>query len=180
MMRRSLDILAVLSALLCVAAAGMWVRSYWAEDMYRRADAPRDPATATVTQLASHSGTFFFSRLATTYLGPNPAAAARILRQYRPGLTSRPATPTPGVSGLLPGAMTFTSQYLNYRSNDFIAVVPYWMIVVILMALPGWRGIRFARRRRPPGVCGSCGYDLRASRQSGRCPECGKAFAVNG
>ena len=33
------------------------------------------------------------------------------------------------------------------------------------------------RRRRDPLKCEACGYDLRGSLESERCPECGKAFS---
>ena len=154
----------------------MWVRSYWAEDMYRRADDPRDPATATVTQLSSNAGDVIICRLKTVWLEPNAAASAQRLRQYRSGWSSRPATPLPVIRLLLPGAMNFTRNESTHRSEYFITVVPYWLIMVVSAALPGWRVMHFARRRRPPGVCPSCGYDLRAT--PGRCPECGTAAPV--
>ena len=41
----------------------------------------------------------------------------------------------------------------------------YWIV--------GW----ITRRREPePHKCAGCGYDLRGSLESGRCPECGSAF----
>ena len=49
-----------------------------------------------------------------------------------------------------------------------VGLVP---IVVILHR----RAARLARRKA--GVCDVCGYDLRGSREFGRCPECGTAIA---
>ena len=175
---RLFDIFAVLSALVCVAAAGMWVRSYRAEDMYRRADSPRDPATAAVTQLSSNAGGVMICRLRTVWLGPNAVASAERLRQYRRGWSSRPAALLPVMRMPLPGAKNFATKGTTHQSEDFIVAVPYWLIMTVSAALPGWRVMHFARRRRPPGACRSCGYDLRASEESGRCPECGKAFAA--
>jgi hypothetical protein len=54
--------------------------------------------------------------------------------------------------------------------------VPYWMLILPLLVLPGAR-LRFAardrtrRRRQILGLCARCGYDLRGSHA--RCPECG-------
>jgi hypothetical protein len=55
--------------------------------------------------------------------------------------------------------------------------VDYWTIIVLTAILPAcslrgrWR--RSSRRQR--GLCPTCGYDLRASKD--RCPECGTPIA---
>jgi hypothetical protein len=55
-------------------------------------------------------------------------------------------------------------------------LVPPWMTFAALAALPALRLFAYLdRRRRPPGLCPRCGYDLRASPE--RCPECGSAPA---
>jgi predicted amidophosphoribosyltransferase len=54
-------------------------------------------------------------------------------------------------------------------------VAPYWAVVGVLLVLPAaWVVGKLRRRRRIVGVCRTCGYDLRASRE--RCPECGMAI----
>ena len=59
--------------------------------------------------------------------------------------------------------------------------IPCWAIALLFAALPAYRIGVFAmqsfKRRRKPGVCALCGYDLRAS--SHRCPECGTIPAHN-
>jgi hypothetical protein len=56
-----------------------------------------------------------------------------------------------------------------------ISTVPHWLLV-LLTGLPGvvggWKWHK-ARRRAREGVCGRCGYDLRAHKAGERCPECG-------
>ena len=52
-----------------------------------------------------------------------------------------------------------------------LVVIPPWvpcLAAAVALAAPA------ARRRRRPGHCPQCGYDLRAS--AGRCPECGAAI----
>lgn len=52
--------------------------------------------------------------------------------------------------------------------------VPHWFVVALLGVTPvTWAAAAWRRRRlRRPGVCRSCGYDLRGN-VSGVCPECG-------
>lgn len=59
--------------------------------------------------------------------------------------------------------------------------VPLWLVMLITGAVPllATRKAmlqRRARLRRQHGLCGRCGYDLRAS--SERCPECGTPVAA--
>jgi hypothetical protein len=57
-------------------------------------------------------------------------------------------------------------------------VVPYWAILPPVMILPAIRVVRHFRRRRAVtiGLCPTCGYDLRATPD--RCPECGNVLAA--
>ena len=63
----------------------------------------------------------------------------------------------------------------NPRASDWSLRVPFWLTMPLLSLLP----TRFVwlyyhqNRRKPPGACPHCGYDLRATPH--RCPECGAA-----
>lgn len=64
------------------------------------------------------------------------------------------------------------------RVSSMFLAVPHWTAVLIGLTMPTWwwflRRRRLLRRERlSHGLCVSCGYDLRASPQGERCPECG-------
>ena len=55
--------------------------------------------------------------------------------------------------------------------------VSHWLLALLLLVPPVlWLiGFRKGKRGSEPGVCASCGYDLRATPE--RCPECGTTSA---
>jgi hypothetical protein len=52
----------------------------------------------------------------------------------------------------------------------FVVAAPLWFAALLLTGLPAF-AVRSTLRRRIPGHCPTCGYDLRATPE--RCPECG-------
>ena len=73
------------------------------------------------------------------------------------------------------------SYWDNPPAEDpaWIIVTPLWFVLAAFGVLPTtWCIRRFSHisRRRKPGLCTACGYDLRAS--TDRCPECGTAIPV--
>jgi len=65
----------------------------------------------------------------------------------------------------------------SWQSRMFSSFdLPLWMPFLIIATLTIFLWFR-ARRRHPPGHCGSCGYNL-TSNESGRCPECGNAVST--
>lgn len=57
--------------------------------------------------------------------------------------------------------------------TDRIIWLPFWLLAAVSLPLPTVSLVRWIRnrRRRRPGRCTACGYDLRAA--TDRCPECG-------
>ena len=62
--------------------------------------------------------------------------------------------------------------------DTFRVIIPLWFPVALFGTYPALALITrpFRRRRRKPGVCPKCGYDLTGN-TSGVCPECGEKIA---
>src|SRR5689334_9073190 len=88
--RHLLNLLTVLSLLVCVAVAPIWVRSYWMNDTYRWPRHSDDPAAVSNTALASMYGVVLFNRLDVTFKGDHAADQALRMRQFNLGLKSQP------------------------------------------------------------------------------------------
>jgi hypothetical protein len=151
MIRRLPNVLAALSLLLCLAAVGVALRG-------------------------SYSGGATFGpqnqRLSLRFTWRD----GRLFAYYCPGYAPRfdvdgPAASFGGVycargrsPGGLPIVVAGTSQAHVWGAGLLLGAVP---------ALAACRRLRDARRRRRPGSCLDCGYDLTGN-QSGVCPECGR------
>jgi hypothetical protein len=145
MRRRLLNLLTLLSLLLCVAVAALGVRSYWADAPDRLDLGSSSSSPFLVSSGGSlgwnywSDGRFTSSARDWDFLG---------FSCYRAGV----------------GGQTLT----EWR-------VPYWFLTTTAAILPaarGWRWFRSMNRARRH-LCPACGYDLRAT--PGRCPECGEA-----
>jgi hypothetical protein len=169
MKRRLLNLLVLLSLLLCVAACALWVRSYhWMDQL--RWWLPRD----TVLAVYSDHGRVYL-------------AAARPLSHPKRGWEreARDVAGQPGVWERDADASNYSVSLLGFGyANadgvegiaDFLRLVtvPHGSLCLALAALPAARLARALRHRRHSraGLCLRCGYDLRAT--PGRCPECGE------
>ncbi len=61
-----------------------------------------------------------------------------------------------------------------------IPPIPFWIIMSVLAPWPMLALYSRFNRRYPPGHCPACGYDLRGSKGSATCPECGKPIRIRG
>lgn len=159
------------SLLLCVAATGLWVRSYSAVD---DVSATGDDGTL---EFQCDTG-----RMTIFWLGlGHQGWAARLSYPWRyqrssPGDDSFARVESlaehwdvrfPGVGytsgGDVPARFMVLVVHLAYPTVLFSLAPLAW--------LAGFRRQRRSARRARAGLCATCGYDLRAS--PGRCPECG-------
>ena len=163
MTRRLLNLLTLLSLLLCVATVGLWVRNHWVAD-YILWQQPFD------LEMTTDDG-----RLRISFAPGSPADAPQ-RREWMsvPGTSGEdwaPPGPTPLGFGFFHGERGLPF-YRNQSGLFLLAYVQLWFLAALFGSGPAVRAIRVLRRRRiRPGFCPACGYDLRATPD--RCPECG-------
>jgi hypothetical protein len=176
--RRLLNLLTVLSLLLCLSALGAWWRSTRVSDRLDRNGGAAD------WEVFSVRGRLFVGRVAFRRVGSTPAGepvydvlgtpAERAAPQWRYSVQSPGPNPPPDmwepsvwkVVGLERGpfsASGVSGWWLRLRWSS---------LALAASVLPAAYALRRARRT-PAGHCRRCGYDLRATPD--RCPECGAA-----
>jgi hypothetical protein len=167
MRRRLLNLLALLSLLLCVATVAAWVRGYSWGGAFEVRVAGR-----------AYQVSWPVGRIALSARGaslPNPPGGYQLINHPPADLEQwygwrRAALPPDIVYRSFIGF-----GWLSDRGTRAL-FAPAWFVALATAALPAWRAPREWRRRRVErrrsrGLCLRCGYDLRASPQ--RCPECG-------
>jgi hypothetical protein len=182
--RRLFHLAALLSAVVCLAAAGVWTLSYW-----RLIGIERVANDYSIIGLAALRGSVVF-----TSFRPDPSAPAAHLNaeriyqlRYEParlwGLPGHGAEPAIlRRVGIRYGASPFAAG-----GGSTFAVFPCWPVVAISLPLPllwlvlwlrVWLPAARRRRRQALGLCPACAYDLRGTVPTGgtECPECGAAI----
>ena len=157
MKRWAFNLLAGASLALAVLTAGLWVRSYWAEDIL-------------IYNMQGASLAFSNPRgqlAVALYDSTHPAAVRGWSRIQR-----------------APGNWKWTTHNSDWRfgpmelevGSGFCEVaLQHWSLLLLFSLAPtAWllRGPLLRRRRAKLGLCRHCGYDLRATPE--RCPECGE------
>ena len=160
MTRRLLNLLTIVSLLLCVAACALWMRSYWSYDILFAG------GSTVFAELHSAKG-------GVTWIGQWESDARR---NAWVRVTSFPAA-NHGDQGLLEfGGSSQRSKAPPVTWRALAAWAPHWAVAGAAGALPTRRMLARRRRsRRAPAhtTCDQCGYDLRATPDT--CPECGAA-----
>jgi tRNA(Ile2) C34 agmatinyltransferase TiaS len=158
-----LNAVTLLSLVLCAATCVLWVRSYRVGDQW----VWNDPGCSDcVSRLNAGAGRVRYAWQDTRALsGVNLEAGYQAVRTPDRGMwtisvVGRRRLAAPGF------------RYEWYGPTATVAEVAYAVPAALAAVLPAGAAFRAIRaRRRTPGLCASCGYDLRATPE--RCPECG-------
>jgi hypothetical protein len=174
--RLTLNALTALSLLLCLAAAGLWVRSYWAGDTIRWRSSPRAAyGLQRVVQWELRSGRGGL-RVTREYDLSKRRTYALLVSGRGEGwsLETRGRPAYPSERGFEFGSRR--EDDADHAVHEVVLTFPAWCIVLFAALLPWtWRERRrrhLAARRLARGQCPSCSYDLTGN-TSGVCPECG-------
>ena len=198
MRRRLFTLLSGLSLLLCVAVGVLWVRSYFVSDQVSRGFVGEPVSRAGALMAYTNHGTLVLKRYDISFEGPDlpagfcaqkapetepvverleyrgtapfvpPAFGDAYLLRFHVLDERRGSRLEGGKRKRADGAWDGTGIWVAQRWRG--VSVPFWAPLLVFTAAPAWRLLAYRRRRRP-GLCGRCGYDLRAT--PGRCPECG-------
>ena len=173
MRRRLLNLLTVLSLLLCVAVGILWVRSYRVADGFARTQPGESHSVESCSGEIVWTNTKW-GDIDRTFLEPPQFGIWRH--------SSSDAEPLPplssriGEEGTPPGWLNFGGFVFGRHTTGpelpySVLAVPYWAVFLPLAIAPASLLLHRFRPRVAPGRCRRCGYDLRAT--PGRCPECG-------
>ena len=160
MKRRLFNIAFMVSLVLCVTTAALWVRSYWKSD------------AVIYFSPSGHHGVQWAGGvliIGTDDAG-QPRRGLKLDSWNSAGLNTNSFPWWRLGFGYERTVTTFATQGAIHARRLF---VPLWSVVAAFAVLPLWRAVVFsrARRRKRLGGCPTCGYDLRATPD--RCPECG-------
>ena len=197
-MRRGLRILinaaTILSLVLCAAAGVLWVRSYWFHGHLQRSHwtIVESPGSSTTVEkyLDFHStggGAMIVVSSIQTGRPSTPEQLAESRRRnpeyYGKGRVRWEGRELPVKKSieLKRRLLSFGYQSSAGKGGEQLSWwslrAPWAAVAACFAVAPGVQVMRFLRRRRrKPGHCPVCGYDLRASPD--RCPECGIASSA--
>jgi hypothetical protein len=166
MKRRLLNVLTLLSLLLCVAVAVLWVRSYFVNERLNFSPHGDDERFRRYYARSGKGGFAFW-----IWGRDQPHAA-----DYHLTWNHERAYWYPMQASARDGRFSAWNRMgfeLRSSPSSLMATAPYGSVEGPLLVLPCLYVVRRLKRRRRSrkGLCPSCGYDLRASRE--RCPECG-------
>jgi hypothetical protein len=154
-----------------MATAALWVRSYFVWDKLDYGRQAMGTFEHQWLNAASLRGTALVACADWEYVPAGPLSTLQLERRPMPipmGVDYRRFVREWGWEYAGIGYVVTTDRGRLLRAY---LIVPHWFLVALFAALPVRWAVGWYRRRRPPGACSACGYDLRAT--PGRCPECG-------
>jgi hypothetical protein len=174
-------IVAVLSLLLSLASAAIWVRSYFIGDYFFQfttyTDGNRGHRVIVDAQIGNGG-----IGVCRSFSSAPPGAFGEIQNEPLNHLKQPPRYPDFRFGRNEPPVLGFKFQRATGSLPDgsvkaFALIMPLWCpaISFLLLSLGLWFYHVRSQRRRKAGHCPKCGYDLRASPE--QCPECGEATA---
>jgi hypothetical protein len=165
-MRRVLLVVSAVSLAASIMLAVMWVESYSVEDIWAIHEGRAIGAGINEQVVLLSSGEGELGITLRDCVSPRDGFVGWDTRHIR----FRP--PIAWIVDSVGSATTYTNMP---HWNEHDAKVPYWLAIALL-TLPALIYLAIWMRRKKPGLCAVCGYDLRASPD--RCPECGTATPV--
>ena len=190
MKRRLMQACSIVSLLLAIATAGLWVRSHFAVERL----------TFTTPTRAQRSEVFSVSQFfgeVSAYVDfdwfpadgrdafiAHERNTKRLAYADESSSVQNPATRQRYQNNFGLGQFEWESYWERdfweipgVVSSRYVVYVPHWFVVLGLLILPVVATTQRLRRQRrvDAGHCTTCGYDLRATPK--RCPECGTVAA---
>jgi hypothetical protein len=170
LLRIFFNLLTILSLLLFLTSATLWLRSRWRWDVLLWVEAATPGAHRHYLGLMSADGGV------AVYGGFHSPDVDRVLVPSGWHWESFDPMPIPFAGSFWPNRWGFGYQARGGPDDHLRALLfPTWLATTLFAFLPLTRFAMTIRRRRRvrEGHCKKCGYDLRATPQ--RCPECGAA-----
>jgi hypothetical protein len=194
--RRRLNFLTLLSLLLCVAVAVLWVRSYFVHERLRHLPLTVNGTAydSSYVEAGQTCGVLWLRAGRTLQSRPDgdeedawhrDHAVEQRRRSLVEGLWVRQSA-----TDFIPSDRRSRLQRLGFNAHassgdgrwkwwGWGVSAPHWFVALVTSALPAASLLRLrssGHRRSALGLCPRCGYDLRATPD--RCPECGTPAAT--